>query len=335
MLREAKNKKRAPRLIAYKFTNTGSITNSIGVGDVTQSRGGTGDTTTTFIEPFRRVGVSFACGDTATGANGGYVSGVTTSSTVGFQSRDAGGTANDASAFVVSLGWASPDTSIVVPQLVKSSWIDPRYEVFKINTAGSGTILIGTRLARLTRNGTGDVTLTFLNSFRNNNVVAVANPNQATIIQARVDSATAAAVRIKLFNTSSAAVDGIFNLLVVGSDSKETTYGRERPLQSSQRKPYIVGYRVAAAAASLTVGSEDGSVVRNSTGDYTITFANTQFAREPICFCMASVVSANGRGQIASQSATSVNVKLSNQAGTAADSAAEVLVFGFQDASEY
>lgn len=334
MLRDIKNKHLRPRLLGYKFTNDGTIVNAIGVGDVTQTRNDTGDTTTTFVEAFRRAPISFACRDTS-GADGGYISGVSVAGSVNFICRDEAGSVEDANAYGLTLGWFSNDASLVLAQQLKGTQLYPRIEVFQVNTASSGSITIGAGRARLTRNGDGDVTLTFKNSFRNNNVIAVANACQATVIATDVSSATAESVRVKCFDTSNVAADGIFNLVVLGSDSRDTCQQHENPVQSSQRKPFIVGYKIAAAGASLTVGSQDGSVVRNAAGDYTITFSNTFFKRTPICLCMSSATSANGRGQILAQSSTEVEVLVSDASGTGADVAAEVLVIGFQDASEY
>ena len=106
-----------------------------------------------------------------------------------------------------------------------------------------------------------------------------------------------------------------------------------RKIKSSQRLPRQLHFKVdGTGSASILIGSKDASLADNGTGDYTLTFVKP-FARPPVV--VASSLTAGAVIQIASATASAVQLVVTNLAAAALDADLMVIVQGFDAADEY
>lgn len=107
MLRSIKSPQRAPRMLAFKVTGTGTAEISVGAKDASLADNGTGDYTITFEQAFARVPVAVATSQSA----GVYCEVIPSATAVQVLCKAADGTeaAEDAIVHVVVLGYDAAD----------------------------------------------------------------------------------------------------------------------------------------------------------------------------------------------------------------------------------
>lgn len=107
MLRSIKSPQRAPRILSFKVTGTGTAAISVGSKDATLVDNGTGDYTLTFEAPFKRVPVAVATAQTA----GVYCEVIPSASAVQVLCKAADGTeaAEDAIFHLIVMGFDAAD----------------------------------------------------------------------------------------------------------------------------------------------------------------------------------------------------------------------------------
>jgi hypothetical protein len=107
----------------------------------------------------------------------------------------------------------------------------------------------------------------------------------------------------------------------------------QREVMSPQRMPRLIAFKIdGTGTASLTVGSKDGVLTDNGTGDYSIALSKP-FARSPIV--VATPSTAGAVVEIAAASASAVQILVKDTSGAALDGDVHVLVHGFDAADEY
>lgn len=103
-----------------------------------------------------------------------------------------------------------------------------------------------------------------------------------------------------------------------------------RSVKHPQRLMRMLSCKVTGASGALTEGQFDMSIVKNGTGDYTLTF-NEAFARIPmVC---ANSRSASHVIQVV-PSKTNVQLLAKTDAGVAADSNLDVIILGADSADQ-
>ena len=107
MLRSIKSPQRAPRMLAFKVTGTGTAAISVGSKDATLADNGTGDYTLTFEQSFARIPVVVATSQTA----GVYCEVIPSATAVQILCKETDGTpaAIDAVVHVMVLGYDVAD----------------------------------------------------------------------------------------------------------------------------------------------------------------------------------------------------------------------------------
>lgn len=107
-----------------------------------------------------------------------------------------------------------------------------------------------------------------------------------------------------------------------------------REIKSPQRHPRQLHFHVdGTGTVSLVIGSKDATLVKNATGDYTITFAKP-FSRAAVA--VGSPITAGSVLEIASASASAVQVLTKANTGAAAtDTDFYLIVQGFDAVDEY
>jgi hypothetical protein len=102
---------------------------------------------------------------------------------------------------------------------IKSPQRAPRQLHFKVDGTGAASILIGSKDATLTDNGTGDYTLTFEQAFARLPVVVASSLTAGAVIQ--IASATASACQIVVKDTTGSALDADLMVIVHGFDAAD------------------------------------------------------------------------------------------------------------------
>lgn len=104
---------------------------------------------------------------------------------------------------------------------IKSTQRLPRQLHLKVDGTGAPSILIGSRDAVLTDNGTGDYTLTWAVPFARPPVVVASSLTAGAVIQ--IASATASACQILVTDLAAAALDADLMVIVQGYDAVDET----------------------------------------------------------------------------------------------------------------
>lgn len=260
------------------------------------------------------------------GADGDFVSYDTdpTSNALVAQYKNAAGTAVEGSINLLMFGRGNACIDRVLPyQSVKNSAKNPRMIAARINV--DGTVSIGaSRVISVTVTSAGIYTIVMRKAF-GRVPIAFATPIKTTQASATVTSTTASTIVVTMCNISEAKTATPFDLLVFGWDASQEQWGMDRVVQFAQIKPRIEAMRLNGTSGALMVGTLDGSVVKNSTGDYTLTFTKP-FYRAPLVFVTAK----SGRAQMkTAATTTSVTFLATNAAGTVSDEQIDIIVTGF------
>lgn len=100
---------------------------------------------------------------------------------------------------------------------IKSPQRLPRQLHIKVDGTGPSSIVIGSKDASLTDNGTGDYTLTFAKPFARAPIVVASSITAGAVIQ--IASATASACQILVTDLSAVAKDADLMVIVQGFDA--------------------------------------------------------------------------------------------------------------------
>lgn len=345
MLRAVKNAFVRPRLLGFKATSlSGACTVNIGTDDVASAASAaTGKSYLTLADVFGRtpVCVAAAVKDAGNASGNALIDADPTISLLSLKQHD-GTNPADGALMALCFGHDVADAGYYAygrqsaPFTVKSSWNSARVELFKVTPhATTPAINIGAGKATLTRNDTGDYTVTFKRPFSSDNVVAVPTAIGSSSANAKIVSATATAVRVIVCTGGSASDAFPFYLAVLGSDNPQYGARHRKTLRASDRYPRIVAGHVSYSTGtpSITVGTGDFTITDTGTGVLTATFA-VPFAREPIV-----LASQNAVGNVtlnAAATTTGCVLDMFNTGGAATDPTdLHFLVFGFDDADEY
>lgn len=105
-----------------------------------------------------------------------------------------------------------------------------------------------------------------------------------------------------------------------------------RQIKTSQRLPRLIAIKVNGSTPAITVGNFDATLVKNATGDYTLTLLKP-FARIPVC--VATCETATAYCEVPVSTASSVQVLVKNPgSGAAKDGVFHLLVMGFDAADQ-
>lgn len=346
MLRALKNAFIAPRLIGFTATSASGTSCTVGVGaddSVSAACDAAGRSYITLADPFSRVPVVVGSPllDNVGASGAVLIDADPTISVLKLRTHD-GTNGDNGTLHALALGFDSADTSYLAwgrqfaPFTVKDTICAPRYEVFKVTPhATTPAINIGSAKATLTRNDTGDYTITFKRPFASDSVVAVASVIAATAAHNHIVSATATAVRVLVGAAGSASDDNPFYLVVRGSDSPVPGARHQKTARLSDRLPRIVAGHVqySAGTPTINVGTGDFTIVDTGTGVLTVAWVNPP-EREPIV-----LVNKNSAGLCtlnAAADTTGCVLNAFNGAGAAADPAdLHFMAFMFDDPTEY
>ena len=314
----------SPRIIPFKYTSNGASapTKAFG-GDLTlTSGGGAGAVVFSIDKPFARNALVFASVGTDVADGGGcWESAQLTNSALTMQSVNASGSIDDGTVYGFMLGYDSANTSHhgkKVSRLVCNRR-HSRMLGFQVDTSSSGSIVINSGQATISRTGTGDVTVTLnaLHAFGSTDVVVVATPLDDASHRVVVESTSANTFRLKRFDSSGTAQDGPLNVIVIGFEQAIDHGGARSLVKNTQLKPRVVAGKIneTGGTPAVSIGTGDYTIVDDGVGTYTVTFTNA-FAREPIIVATSASASFCC---IVNQSATGFRFRVTDAAGNASD----------------
>ena len=104
---------------------------------------------------------------------------------------------------------------------IKSPQRLPRQLAFKVDGTGTASIVIGSKDATLTDDGTGLYTLTFAKPFARAPIAVGSVIYGASGLILSVASATATAVQVRIYDGAGADADADFHLIVQGYDAAD------------------------------------------------------------------------------------------------------------------
>jgi len=333
MLRSLQHPHLRPYLTAFKITTTStpSISVDVGAGDVTASaRNSAGKSTLTPYRAAIRAGVVCATpgADIADGGIGTYDTDPSGTAIVS-EFLGASGSGDDGTGYVMALNYLNEYTDRVSPQQsVKHSAINGRLMGFRVSLAGAAAV--GSSQASSVGVAASVYTVTYNRAYGRGSIV-LATPIAAAQKAVKVTAASATACSVATFDSSEAAEDNAFYLMVLGWDAHHESWGLDRTLQVPQLRPRLEAFRVSGSGtAAIALGTDDATLVDNGTGDYTLTWAKA-FEREPIVIATAKA----GRAQLAAAaSSTAANILTFNAAGSAADDDFCLFVLGYDSVTE-
>lgn len=334
MLREIKTKHLRPRLLGISVNST-TPTFTAGRADLsTVTRAGTGDITVTYRTAFRRNAVVVGCAGAGV-ADGGYVAVNSTASNTGQQllSLNGGAGAADGVSDYLFLGYDSNATDLVLSQGLRSGIKNCALIGMKI-VGATGALSIGLKDASCVRNSTGNYTLTLRRGFGETPIVVACAENSAEAM-VLVASKSASTINITAFDFDAAAADPTaIHVFVFGTFSAQETGRSYSPVFTTQRKPRLIATRVSYSGGTPTANinsNEISSITDNGTGDATLNLARP-FKRAPIVVATAVTTSS---ATVVSASASAVRIFVGNSGGSGVDATFNVIMLGFDDASEY
>lgn len=223
---------------------------------------------------------------------------------------------------------------------IKNSQLSPRAIGIKATNNGAGAITskVGEADVTFTYTDVADTTCVFKKQMqRGTVVVASAGDDIVDGGYPFLDKATRATDKtgfiVTTGNASGVADAGTFSAIAVGWDSQFTDSFKKDTAIVHGTRPLgrMIGFRVAAGV--ITHGTRDGSIVTNSTGNYTITFRRSYGNANVVA--VASVENSSGGSyKIVSATATSVNIKTFNTSNVAAAINFHLIVLGWDTRGE-
>lgn len=352
MLREVRHPHVGLRIIPFSFTlSAGTPTLVAGLGSLAMTDGGVGVYTLTANRAFMaRPGVLITRNQSSLGAAEGMarfdVRG-SNSTNAAFRLNalnDDAGAAEDCgiNGLIIGTDAQSNQSEDIVPyQKVKCEW--DRAVIIGGSVQGSiPQVDIGKKDFSVTKNGTGDYTVTFLRPFGSNPIITVNSWTACSCKILRDTAGDLSPTQCRLLFTnidSGAAEDAIFNIMVLGTLSTMPQHNVRSVLQNTQRKPRLLYFEVnpSAGTSTISIGGKDATLTDNGAGDFTLTFT-TPFARQPVAVAQGMLADTTDNDAIIiSQTASAIRIKCCNISGGAGLDGEKVgvLVLGSDDATEY
>lgn len=202
---------RAPRLMGFRVNSGGSI--SVGSMLATGTNPSTGVNTLTFSRAYGHAPTAVACA-IATTQKTTSISSISASA-VSIHSMSSAPAAENNASYVLVYGFDSLEQQggrRHSPVLVPSR--KPRFIAGEV-IISTNTIAIGTGEFTYAKNGTGDVSLTWVTPFKREPIVVVTGQGCRAQLHSNASTTTC---RVLTFDAGGAAVDGEFFLMVLGSD---------------------------------------------------------------------------------------------------------------------
>lgn len=271
MLRPIKCDHYLPRVVAGKIINTaGTPSVSAGCQDDVSSvtDNATGDQSVNLSQIFKRKGASVVTSGVGTGS----ISNITSNTAALCRSilRTEAGTAVDGTGYWLSVGF---DHALSQKSLSPATVVATRHgTILEAGDCGS-TGTMGNGKYRFTAGAvTSTFTLTPTRPFGDTPIV-LATARSATAKVCNVTSTAVNSIVVDTFDAAGSGSAAAFNFLVLTKTNAIRQGLRRSILQTTQKGGRLVIFEVTytTGTPAITVGSEDGAIVDNGTGDFSIT----------------------------------------------------------------
>jgi hypothetical protein len=333
MLRPIKSGYIQSRLIGYTATTAASAVNTIqnGVGEGTFTNASQDDRLDlTFAHPFAQKPVQ-VCGAGNGIADGGVVgvfSDSFPSATATTTEGVTGAAGNDLGTHH-SLIWGvdavqTRRSGNKLGKLFPVRGSKTQQVMYAGLVTSAGALSVGpSRNVSVTKNGTGDYTLSLDPGFGRDPVVLIMPFNAVDGVSGRAETVTENSVNVLTFNSADSAADTGFNFMILGSHQTQD-YARQKggEILTPLRRPRLIGGSISnpGGSASIDFGTGDFTLVDNGAGDYTITF-DEPFEQTPVVIGEALTASSSAWVSAEAQSSTAVTLNVAIQTGSAFDTA--------------
>ena len=334
MLRVLRNPFPQARLRAFQVTTTNSPSIAVDVGDddlSASSRSAAGKVALTLLHKHAR-GPVLVGAPGANIANGGFVCYDTdpTGTVVTLEALGAAGAGDDGTFYGLELGWDYDSGSDgLTPQTVRHSGNVDILVAGIVASDGTFESNLGEMLFSVSKTATGVYALTLKHFTASRNILPVAVvPIASAQKSARVTAVSASGFTVSTFSVAEAAEDNKFAFLVAIPRNPYEALGTQKDVLSTGIEPTISGIRVTAAGGTpaIALGLDDTIVADNGTGNYSIGLdSDFDF---PGSF-VAIPIAKDNRAQLAdSPYPGSINIKVFDAAGVAADDDFHLIVIG-------
>ena len=327
------------RLIGFTATTAASATNTIqqGSGEATFTNASSDHILDhTYTHPFGATPVQVVCAGAGVGDAGTAAIKATASATAGgVTTLTTAGAADVGQSHSLIFGQDTAETRRSGNKDgklfdVRSSRKEAELVIGQVSSAGAVTI--GGREFTVTKNGTGDYTVTFTPGFGANPIVVATPVNAAADgFALRVESVSETTANVLTFNDSGAAADAAFNFVAMGfMDRSDYALQKGGLVGARHRKPRIVAGKVTytAGVPAITIGTGEFTLTDVALGELTVTF-DEAFARTPVVIASAADTNTHSWVSVKANSSTAITLEVTDEAGAAADPAyLNFLVFG-------
>lgn len=209
---KVRTSRKGAELLAFSFNDAG-FTALYGGGSLgTLTNNGTGDNTIVLNRGFASTDVVVVATPKTLG--GSCIIETATDDRFRVKCFNAAGAANNTGANVFVLGYNRLSEHGALRAPLQTRQLKPRLLLFKVTGSGTAAINYGDEDAALTDNGTGNYTLTFVNSFLRAPIVLAT----AASARAAVTAQSTTACTVKTSNAAGAAADAVFYVAVLGFD---------------------------------------------------------------------------------------------------------------------
>ncbi len=331
MLTQIYHRHNKARLLGFQATTTAapSATLNIGSMDASVARAGAGQPTITPRYAFARRMLVAGATENGVGA-GSYVglASLASASAAAAQFLSSGGSGTDGAGDILALGWDSANTDETGLQEMDGTIQTPRIIAARID--GTNTVVLqGKKDVSVTKASTGVYTVTFNGAFGRNPTIALLGEGGSYRSLTYVNK-TPGSVGIRAYDVSGVAADATFHLIAYGQQGRDEFGRMFNPIMSNYQL-IPTAFSVNAGSTTFRVGGEDASaIVKNGTGDFTITFKKP-FAKIPVV--VGSSITQRKLFLI-SVSATQVRAAPITAGGSASDTDFDLLVFGSSERGE-
>lgn len=218
---------------------------------------------------------------------------------------------------------------------VQSRMNDPRMLMLSVNSDGTLVNTSG-NVVTVTKPDTGQYLISINRSFQQTPFVfGVCRKDGVARRFFSVDmpNVTSKQIPVRTFNLSDVATDAAFDILIIGSDARQSVYNAvAHNIQIAMQRPRMLFFRYDGATNTMAarMNPNEGTITKSGTGVYSLTLRQPFFSLARVVACTNSVT----RGVEISASSDSFNNKVigietfNMSGGAAADTEVFLVVVG-------
>lgn len=211
--------------------------------------------------------------------------------------------------------------------------IKPRIVPFRVQTNAISTLTYQKGYGDYTfaTGGTGLLSLTHRDGFsRVGLVFANGNPADGGYVATTDTAGQKSAFGLKGYDEAGNATATTIEGFTYGWDNTDLSISKPQRVVSTFNDPRIIWGKITGSSGAVAIGTSDFSCVRNTTGDYTVTFKRP-FSQTPVVLTTAintATATATIDQNVTTRTASSVEVIVGDNTGSGVDSDFYIVVIG-------